>query len=156
MDIYAYKNDKVKQIAKSLQAYLKSSAPRIRQLKDHYQDFSASHFGGKFLRGMLVCLGYEMAGKKADEHVLKIAGALEMLHTALLIHDDIIDESALRRGKPSLHVALGDKKRGESLALCFGDLGIIWAMQIINNSSFKNEFKNKALDFFCENVRRTV
>lgn len=156
MDLNSYKNSRAKEITKSLENLLSKNSPKIKYLETHYQSFSDSHFGGKYLRGMLVCLGYEIAGKEIDEAILKIASAFEMLHTSLLIHDDIIDQSVVRRGRASLHVALGDEKKGESLALCFGDLGIISATQAINNSIFTNKLKNKALDYFCENIKSTI
>ena len=63
--------------------------------------------GGKLLRpGMLIIAG--RFGKLQEKHY-KLAAALEMLHMATLIHDDVIDDSPLRRGLPSLHTRYGKK-----------------------------------------------
>ena len=53
--------------------------------------------GGKRLRPALVILGAQL-GKYSAERIIPIAASVELLHTATLIHDDIIDEAALRRG----------------------------------------------------------
>ncbi|MDR0909072.1 MAG: polyprenyl synthetase family protein [Spirochaetaceae bacterium] len=63
---------------------------------------------GKLLRpGMfLLCAGF---GKKLEEKHYKLAASLEMLHAATLIHDDIIDDSPVRRGLPAMHTLIGQK-----------------------------------------------
>ena len=63
---------------------------------------------GKHLRPLLVLLSARMVGK-ADEKVIRVALALEMLHTASLVHDDVVDESDKRRGLPSLNVFLSNQ-----------------------------------------------
>ena len=61
--------------------------------------------GGKLLRpGMLIIAA--RFGKVQDKHY-KLAAAIEMLHMATLVHDDVIDDSPLRRGMPSLHSVYG-------------------------------------------------
>lgn len=58
--------------------------------------------GGKRIRPVLVLLSSAVLGASPDEAVL-LAAAIEMLHTATLVHDDLIDESPLRRGLPTLN-----------------------------------------------------
>ncbi|MCL2479987.1 MAG: polyprenyl synthetase family protein [Treponema sp.] len=62
---------------------------------------------GKLLRPGLLLLTAGF-GKIQDKHY-KLAAAMEMLHMATLIHDDVIDDSPLRRGKPSVHSLYGKK-----------------------------------------------
>lgn len=62
--------------------------------------------GGKRIRPMLTILFARALGHKADDH-LAIACALEMLHTATLLHDDVLDQAQTRRGQTSAHVAFG-------------------------------------------------
>jgi octaprenyl-diphosphate synthase len=62
--------------------------------------------GGKRIRPMLTILFARAMGHKADD-ILAIACALEMLHTATLLHDDVLDQALVRRGKTSAHVAYG-------------------------------------------------
>ena len=60
---------------------------------------------GKQIRTLLVLLSARMVGKVNDK-VINVALALEMLHTATLVHDDVVDESDRRRGLPSLNAFL--------------------------------------------------
>ena len=62
--------------------------------------------GGKYMRASL-CIATARAFGAAPERAVKAAVAIEMLHNALLIHDDIEDESEERRGKPTLHMLHG-------------------------------------------------
>ena len=63
---------------------------------------------GKQLRPLLVLLSARMVGKVSDK-VIHVAMALEMLHTASLVHDDVVDESDRRRGLPSLSAFLSNQ-----------------------------------------------
>jgi len=84
--------------------------------------------GGKRLRAALVICGASLFDDGAEEEpaVIDAAAALELLHAYFLIHDDIMDDDATRRGGPSLHVALadrlGDPRLGRDLAILAGDL----------------------------------
>ncbi len=59
--------------------------------------------GGKRLRPIMVLVGSRFGSKPSGPYVMRTAAVMEYLHTASLIHDDIIDRSALRRGVPTLH-----------------------------------------------------
>lgn len=61
---------------------------------ERYKKFS---HGGKKLRGALIQLGYEVAGGEKEE-VLQASICIEIIHSFLLMHDDIIDKDSLRRG----------------------------------------------------------
>ena len=63
---------------------------------------------GKQIRPLLVLLSARMVGK-VDDKVINVALALEMLHTATLVHDDVVDESDRRRGLPSLNAFLSNQ-----------------------------------------------
>jgi len=63
--------------------------------------------GGKRIRPLILLLSAECMPKKADPDAYLAASAIELLHTESIIHDDIIDEENLRRGKPSFHVKYG-------------------------------------------------
>ncbi|MBI4028930.1 MAG: polyprenyl synthetase family protein [Candidatus Blackburnbacteria bacterium] len=112
-------------------------------------------FGGKTLRGVLVCLGYRIAGGKGSSEILKVAAAIEMFQTSILAHDDIIDLSPTRRGKPTIYKALGDNHYALSQTICLGDIGFFLATQAIADSKFKPEYKVKALSSFSKMVINT-
>ena len=63
---------------------------------------------GKQIRPLLVLLSARMVGK-VNEKVINVALALEMLHTASLVHDDVVDESDRRRGLPSVNALLSNQ-----------------------------------------------
>ncbi|HEY43719.1 MAG TPA: polyprenyl synthetase family protein [Anaerolineae bacterium] len=73
------------------------------QLNDAIEHLLSS--GGKRLRPILVLLTCGMLGADCDESIT-LAAAVEMLHTATLVHDDLIDGSLLRRGYPTLNAKL--------------------------------------------------
>ncbi len=102
--------------------------------------------GGKRLRPTLAYLGFRAAGGRATgpshADLLRLSAALELLHSFALIHDDVMDESSSRRGRPTAHVDLARAHRrvggagraerfGESMAVLLGDLAHAEADQVI-------------------------
>ena len=71
--------------------------------------------GGKRLRPMLVLLSSQALGFKGDAHI-SLAAIIEFLHTATLLHDDVVDSSALRRGR-----ATANDKWGNAPSVLVGD-----------------------------------
>ena len=63
--------------------------------------------GGKRVRPMLTVAGAKICGYAGDRHV-KLAACVEFIHTATLLHDDVIDESDLRRGNAAAHAVWGN------------------------------------------------
>lgn len=63
--------------------------------------------GGKRLRPMLVCLSARACGYRGWDHV-PLAAIVEFIHTATLLHDDVVDESDMRRGQESAHSVWGN------------------------------------------------
>jgi octaprenyl-diphosphate synthase len=63
--------------------------------------------GGKRLRPMLLLLAARLAGAQGPRSV-RLACVVELLHTATLIHDDVVDRAPLRRGRPSANAQWGD------------------------------------------------
>jgi octaprenyl-diphosphate synthase len=64
--------------------------------------------GGKRLRPLLTLAAARLGGYSGNAHV-KLAAAVEFIHTATLLHDDVVDESSLRRGKVSANIVWGNK-----------------------------------------------
>ena len=64
--------------------------------------------GGKRLRPLLTLAAAKAGGYEGDGHV-RLAAAVEFIHTATLLHDDVVDESTLRRGKVSANLVWGNK-----------------------------------------------
>ncbi len=64
--------------------------------------------GGKRLRPMLTLAAARLCGHRGQRHI-KLAACVEFIHTATLLHDDVVDESALRRGMASANAVWGNK-----------------------------------------------
>jgi octaprenyl-diphosphate synthase len=64
--------------------------------------------GGKRLRPMLTLAMAQLCGYAGDGHI-KLAAAVEFMHTATLLHDDVVDESDMRRGKPAARMVWGNE-----------------------------------------------
>lgn len=123
----------------------KKNALRHGEVDDYIRAFKDVNEGGKRIRGLMIVLGYEMAGGSERKTALKIAAMYEMLQTAILSHDDIIDRSVLRRGKKSLYQELGGEHFGLSQALILGDLGIFWAFSYLAKLNVNEEIKIKLI-----------
>ena len=81
---------------------LDSRVPLVKEIADYLVDS-----GGKRLRPLLTLLTAKLFGYQGDEHI-KLATVIEFLHTAMLLHDDVVDESDLRRGKKTANVKWGN------------------------------------------------
>ncbi|MFA5932534.1 MAG: polyprenyl synthetase family protein [Microgenomates group bacterium] len=119
------------------------------------QAFIEACSGGKRLRGALVKLGYEIASGKETKDILKPAVAVEIFQTAILAHDDIIDKSLLRRGKPTLYKVLGGDHHGISQTICLGDIGFFLTMKLLTDNNFPEKIKNSALNCFARTTINT-
>jgi len=105
---------------KAIRRYLEGGEPR-RYLYDLVADYPTRP--GKMMRPSLCVATARTFGASLDE-VLPTAVAIELLHNALLIHDDIEDESESRRGRPSLNAL-----HGVPLALNAGDLLLLTSLR---------------------------
>lgn len=104
---------------------------------------------GKCLRSTFLYLGW-LSGAHADHAAIKAAASLEFLHAFALMQDDVMDDSPLRRGRPSAHKAFehwhrgrdlsGSSARfGESAATLLGDLCLVWAEQMLRESGLDKD-----------------
>lgn len=91
----------------------------------------------KRLRGSFVRYGYQLGGKKADGRVWQAEIGVELVHTALLMHDDFIDHDDVRRGGPTTHKfytqKYSDVHFGESMAVNVGDAVLCLGFELIND-----------------------
>lgn len=91
--------------------------------------------GGKRMRPLLTLLVSRMLVDESNQHAMHLAAITEMLHTATLVHDDVIDQSALRRGRPTANatwdnataVLVGDYliARSFNLLVGFDDMALL-------------------------------
>lgn len=99
--------------------------------------------GGKRLRPMLCCIAAQaFGGKEAVKQVMNTALALEVFHNFTLLHDDLMDNSPIRRGKPTVY-----KKWGGNVAILSGDAMLTQAYVLLAGTSRK-ELIAQTLDLF--------
>jgi len=97
--------------------------------------------GGKRLRPMLTIAGAKLAGYTGDGHV-KLAAVVEFMHTATLLHDDVVDESDQRRGKAAARkiwgnqaaVLVGDFLLGQAFRMMV-EVGSLPCLKILSNAA---------------------
>ena len=90
--------------------------------------------GGKRLRPILFLISSRAGGSSSYEKLLPLAAAIELIHTASLVHDDILDSSKIRRG-----VSTANAKYGAQIAVLIGDYLFAKAFQFVANGSYGDE-----------------
>ena len=90
------------------------------------------NLGGKRIRPALLMLSNNLFGGK-DEAALNSALAIEVFHNFTLLHDDIMDEAPLRRGRPSVY-----KKWNTNVAILSGDVMLMQAIQLLSKKNHPN------------------
>ena len=109
-----------------------SQHPLVREMVHHSQRFS-----GKRLRPALVVLAGRAAGEWDDE-IVPVAVVVEMIHTATLVHDDVLDEALLRRQVSSCNALFGNEG-----AVLLGDF--LFARAFALSASLRNRLASRYL-----------
>ena len=110
----------------------------------------------KRIRALLVILSYKGFGGRGNKEIIKAASFIELIHSYLLIHDDIIDQDDLRRGKPTIHKYFEnivkfklpkDKSEpfGVSMGILAGDVSCALGYEMLMKSKFPDKIKLKAI-----------
>lgn len=138
-------------------AQLASIDPALAEVTDEIVGLVAA--GGKRLRPAFVHWGHRATGTDTDPEVLRPAAAVELLHTFALLHDDVMDRSDDRRGRPAAHAALGEAHRhagrlgdpawfGTSAAILAGDLTFVWADELFDSTALPSDALERARRVF--------
>ncbi len=119
-----------KQIVEPIEPFLETVQQRLAKQVNEF-DSAVSPYAkyalagnGKHLRPALVALTANALGKANDSHVT-VAVIIEMVHLATLVHDDVMDESEIRRGRPTLAARWGNE-----IAVLFGDCLFAQALKL--------------------------
>lgn len=107
--------------------------------------------GGKRLRPLLVLLTSNACGYQGKAHI-SLAAMVEFFHTATLLHDDVVDESTLRRGRQTANNIWGSKA-----SILVGDYLFTQSIQLMvdsGNSAILKLFANTALEISCGEVKQ--
>ncbi len=126
------------------------------------------YLGGKNLRPSLTLAAYAGLGGDDPEAIVPVAAAMEMLHTAMLIHDDILDDDEVRRGRPNVAGARRAELDGSRLsqdrvdshvlsaALLGGDLAIASSYDLISRAKLPAHHRIACLDLVTRAIRTTI
>ena len=96
-------NDEILRVEEQFRKDLASRVPLIRKVGEYVL---AS--GGKRVRPMMLLLSAKLAGYQGESHV-GLASVVEFIHTATLLHDDVVDSAVLRRGQDSVNAVWGNE-----------------------------------------------
>lgn len=140
----------------------KNIHPAYARLWDKIKD---SIGNGKMIRPYLTLIAYG----KTDDRILPVASAWELLHSAMLIHDDIIDEDDIRYGKPNINGQYKSlykrqpniskskiKHYSYSMAILAGDLLLAEAVGQMGSIDFKSHIQSKVRGIYKDAVFRTI
>lgn len=112
----------------------------------------------KRIRASFVYYGYLLSGREPNEEIWKVMEAIELVHTALLMHDDFMDEDKLRRGLPTTHeyFADGDKHYGEVMAVNVGDAVLCLGFEKVLESGFDKDKVLEAAKILMRGIANTA
>ena len=118
-------------------------------VEDAIKDLCHQNKDGKAIRAAMIKLGEIIAGGSGSV-CLPVALSYELFQTSILIHDDIIDNSPMRRGKATIHSLSGDSSLGVSRAICIGDMGLFLANKIIAEADLPSDILIKIMRLFSQ------
>lgn len=136
--------------------------------RDLWRTIGAQIDGGKNLRPSLTLAAYAGLGGTAEDAAVPVAAAMEMLHTAMLIHDDVLDHDEVRRGRPNVAGTRRAELAGSGLApdrvedhvmtaaLLAGDLAIASAYDLVSRAPLPAHHRIACLDLVTRAIRTTI
>ncbi|KIZ17557.1 polyprenyl synthetase family protein [Streptomyces natalensis] len=132
-------------------------APLCEQLRGSLEQ-------GKRLRAAFLYWGWRAAGQPDCDGIIRAAAAMELVHAAACTHDDIIDDSRVRHGMPTAHVAFADRAvacgqgqgRPVALAMMLGDLLMGYAGQVFATCGLPGAFIARTVPLWSALLRETV
>ncbi|GAA4678619.1 polyprenyl synthetase family protein [Frondihabitans cladoniiphilus] len=131
---------------------------------DLWEVLERNSVGGKRFRPRLVIAAYEALGGEDREACARVGAAFELLHTALIVHDDVIDRDFSRRGIPNVSGSYRDEAttagistpqaehRGMSAAVIAGDLALSGASRLLLGLTCDEVCKSRLLDILDEAI----
>jgi len=134
------------------------------EILTHLQEHSLRP--AKRLRGALVLTGHKLLNADDNKNAMSAAISMEIIHTALLIHDDVMDCDDTRRGKPTTHkyfATLHDEQYehgdqchfGESMAIQVGDIALLLGFSVLAESTIKEELRLQVLNRLLRGIIHT-
>jgi Geranylgeranyl pyrophosphate synthase len=100
---FDYIEDELKMVESQFETHLATETPLIQRVAKY-----VISSGGKRIRPILLLVSSKICGYKGDDHI-PLAAVIEFIHTATLLHDDVVDNAPLRRGKSSANTVFGNE-----------------------------------------------
>ncbi len=119
-----FKED-LKQVEESIRNNYASDIPLISDIGGYLVNG-----GGKRIRPLLLLMSARLCGMKADDRIIKHCCVVEYIHSATLLHDDVLDETTVRRGSETVN-----SKWGSDASILMGDYLISKAILLLANDS---------------------
>lgn len=148
-----YKKEISEHIDQYLEEWVEKEENPTRWRKDISERMSEMAKGGKMVRGSLVIITHKFYGGESTEDCLKVASAIELLHTGILMHDDIIDKDDYRRGMKSFQKQYRDlaeeedihesKHFGMSMGIAGGDVSFFMGQSLLSDLDISPEIRRR-------------
>lgn len=150
-------------VDEALTAFLAQQAPVVASVSPqlaHVASYASEYLdGGKRLRPAFCYWGWRATGQPSGPEIVKAAASLELLQACALVHDDVMDASDTRRGRPAAHRHLEQHHRtsgwlgdgaqfGVGAAILLGDLYLTWSDQLFTTSGVQPEALRSARSLF--------
>ncbi|MGH3365829.1 MAG: polyprenyl synthetase family protein [Nocardioidaceae bacterium] len=150
-------------VSTRLTEFVTAQARRLDALEPHLDGLltaaDAALRGGKRLRASFCYWGWRAAGGPDDDRIVTAAAAAEMLHASALTHDDVLDHSDTRRGRPAAHRQFEllhhsgkwqgtPSGFGSGAAILLGDLLLGWSDEMLRTSGLEAERVSRAMPYF--------
>ncbi|MEW2114680.1 polyprenyl synthetase family protein [Streptomyces sp. NPDC005474] len=128
------------------------------------EQLEAAVADGKRMRAAFCYWGWRAAGQPDSKALVRAAASMELVHAAAVVHDDLIDDSPLRHGRPTPHVALRGAVRrrpravatARSLAMLVGDLLMSLAGQLFTTSGLPAAYLARARPLWSVLARELI
>jgi octaprenyl-diphosphate synthase len=144
-------SDELELVERSMHEQLVSTSELVGVLGEHVLGS-----GGKRMRPALLLIVAELCGYTGPRRI-QLGAAIELLHTATLLHDDVVDLSQLRRGRPSANALWGNRRavlagdffyaRASGMIVEDGDLDILWVFADTIKNMAEGELMQLARSF---------
>jgi geranylgeranyl diphosphate synthase type I len=139
--------------------------PFILNLVNHSRKLVEN--GGKRIRPYIAYLMYKSSGGTNEQEALKLVTSLEIFHSFALVHDDVMDKGAERRGIQTIHEYVketlekenisGDLSHiGNSQAILVGDLLLAWALEVFDESGFDKNKLVRTKEYFYKMINDVI
>ncbi|GAA1660348.1 geranylgeranyl pyrophosphate synthase [Citricoccus zhacaiensis] len=159
-------------VTEELDRLLASGLDRSTRLGQDHRDLwdalSLASGGGKRFRPGLAVATHDALGGSSSDSVDRVGAALELLHTAFVVHDDVIDGDDVRRGRPNVSGTFAAAARdagadqpaarhyGEAAGILAGDLALVSAVRLVARCQAPAALVDELLDLLEDTVHATA